>query len=41
VNTKISVEYNGKGEKDGKERQRTAGIPEGIQNRSGSTGREA
>jgi hypothetical protein len=31
VDTKISGKYNRRGEKDGKERQRTAGIPEGIQ----------
>jgi transposase-like protein len=31
VDTKVSVKYNRRGEEVGKERQRTAGVPEGIQ----------
>jgi hypothetical protein len=41
ADTKISVEYNRRGEKEsmtGQEKRRTAGISEGIQGRSGSTG---
>jgi hypothetical protein len=30
VDTTVSVKYNRRGEKDGKERQRTAGVPPGI-----------
>jgi hypothetical protein len=30
VDTKISVKYNRRGEEDGKERQRTAGLHPGI-----------
>jgi hypothetical protein len=41
VDTKISEEYNRSEENDGKERQRTVGIPEGIQSRNGTTGTEA
>jgi IS5 family transposase len=41
VDTKISGKYNTRGEKNGKTRQGTAGIPEGIQGRSGGPGAEA
>jgi hypothetical protein len=41
VDRKINVKYNGRVEKDGKARERTAGVHPGIQGRGGSAGRKA
>ena len=41
VDTKISGEYNTRGEEAGKTRQRTRGIYQGVQSRGGSPGTEA